>query len=230
MVDSVSKVSSGISVLDELLKGGLENDVITTIYGPSGSGKTNIFLITAINFALQDKKVIFMDSEGGFSVERIKQITDNYEKALDNIFLLKPTNFEEQKKAFEKLKEHIDNNVSLIVIDTISMHYRAELGKNSEIPYTNRELGMQISYLIEIARKKNIPILVGNQVYSDFGNKEKVNMVGGDILRYGSKCLIELQNFHSSLRKAILKKHRHIPEGAQTFFKITEKGLEKEIR
>jgi len=32
------RISSGNSVLDELLEGGFETDAITTIYGPAGSG------------------------------------------------------------------------------------------------------------------------------------------------------------------------------------------------
>jgi hypothetical protein len=43
--------------------------------------------------------------------------------------------------------------------------------------------------MTEIARKKKIPVLISNQVYADFEDKDKVNLVGGDLLKYGSKCL-----------------------------------------
>ena len=113
----------------------------------------------------------------------------------------------------------------MIVVDTIAMLYRLELGKSEDIQGVNRELGRQISYLTEIARKKNIPVLVTNQVYSDFDDKDKVNIVGGDILKYGSKCLIELQITPNSNRRAILRKHRSIRAEKEIIFKIVEGGI-----
>ena len=56
-------------------------------------------------------------------------------------------------------------------------------------------------------------------------NKDKVNIVGGDLLKYGSKCLIELQMTPSGNRRAILKKHRSIPEAKEITFKIVEGGI-----
>ena len=50
-------------------------------------------------------------------------------------------------------------------------------------------------------------------------------MVGGDILKYGSKCLIELQNLHKNKRRIILRKHRSQPEGKEIIFEIKEKGI-----
>jgi len=38
---------------------------------------------------------------------------ETYKKILEHIFFLKPTNFDEQKKKFEKLKE-IEENIDLI--------------------------------------------------------------------------------------------------------------------
>src|SRR3989344_4707438 len=161
MEEMTSRIPSGSRILDIMLEGGYENDVITTIYGPAGSGKTVLCLLCAINVA-RAKKVIYVDTEGGFSPERLKQITSHtntdYRKILENIIFLKPTSFEEQKKSFEKLRDIINDKVGLVIVDTIAMLYRLELGKSENIHEINRELGRQISYLTEIARKKNIPI------------------------------------------------------------------------
>ncbi len=174
-----NKLSSGTDVIDSLLDGGYENDVVTTIYGPAGSGKTNLTLIAAIEMAKRGKKVIYIDTEGGFSVERLKQLTLNSRKIMGNILFLKPTKFSEQKKAFEKLKDVVNKReIGLIIVDTIAMLYRLELGKNDDVYETNRALGKQIGYLTEIARKKNIPVIVTNQVYSNFDERDKIKMVG----------------------------------------------------
>ena len=221
-----NKIESGTDVIDTLLEGGYESDIVTTIYGPAGSGKTNLALLASISIAKQGKKVIYIDTEGGFSVARLNQLTLNSRKVLGNILFLKPTKFSEQKKAFEKLRSVVNKrDIGLIIVDTIAMLYRLEMGKNDDVYETNRELGKQIAYLTEIARKKNIPVIVTNQVYSNFDERNKINMVGGDIIKYGSKCLLELQITPNNKRRAVLKKHRSMPEEKEITFEIIEKGL-----
>lgn len=237
------RTPSGSLDLDKFLSGGFENDIITTFYGPGGSGKSNLCIIVAASQAKGGKKIIFIDSEGGFSTDRFRQVhqgsEDEIKKSLENIILLKPTSFAEQERAFETLLVHVKKGyISLIIIDSIAMLYRLELGtaigtKNvEEISEVNRKLARQLRILNEIARKQNIPIIVTNQVYAFFGNIEedkifekKVSMVGGDLLKYWSKCLIELQNYHGK-RKLILRKHRSLPE-KEFAFEIITTGIRK---
>ncbi|RLE38292.1 DNA repair and recombination protein RadB [Candidatus Woesearchaeota archaeon] len=223
----VAKISTGTSVMDELLKNGYDADAITTIYGPFGSGKTNLAILAALETVKNGKKVIYVDTEGSFSVERLKQITEDYMNVLEQILFLKPISFEEQKKAFEKLRLLINDKIGLIIVDSIAMLYRVEIGRTDDVVDVNRALGQQLSYLTEIARTMKIPVLITNQVYSDFENKSKVNMVGGDLLKYQSKCLIELQKLHKNKRVAIIRKHRALPEEKSILFAITDKGIEK---
>ncbi len=218
------KIDTGSELLDKLLNGGYEKDIINTIYGPAGSGKTLLCLLALLKVK---GKVIFVDTEGGFSVERLKQLTPEYEKVLDRVVFLSPTNFEEKKDVFEKLKKIVNDKIKLIIVDTVSMLYRLEMGKNDDIYEVNKELGQQLGWLNEIARKKNIPVLITNQVYANFEQKDKVNIVGGDLLRYGSKCMIELQSGRHGVRKAILRKHRSIAAEKEVEFRIVEKGIEK---
>ena len=220
-------LKSGSDVITELLEGGYEKDVVTTIYGPAGSGKTSMCLLAAISAINKGKKVIIIDTEGGFSPARFMQLADNKKELFEHIFVLKPMTFPEQIKTIEKLKDLISKNVGLIIVDTISYLYRIEMGKGNEIKQINNELGLQASYLTEIARKHNIPVLITNQVYADFEEKDAVRMVGGDILKYGSKCLIELLKFKTK-RAAVLKKHRSIKEDKKAVFEITSKGFEPE--
>lgn len=238
-----SKISSGSYEMDKFLFGGYETDIITTLYGPGGSGKSNLCIIVATSQAKKGNKVIFIDTEGGFSVDRFKQIhrgmREEIQKDLQNILLLNPTSFLEQEESFGQMLSYVKKgDVSLIIIDSIAMLYRLELGdaistKNSEeISKINRNLANQLRALNEIARKQNIPIIVTNQVYSSFvknpnekSYEREVSMVGGNLLKYWSKCLIELQNFHGK-RKLILKKHRSLPVKELTF-EIVESGIRK---
>ena len=223
------RIPTGSKILDKMLNGGYETDIVTTIYGPAGSGKTTLAILCAIKVAITHRKVIYVDTEGGFSAERLIQICSgmhlNYQRVLEKIVFLKPTTFEEQKQNFERLKELITDKIGLVIVDTIAMLYRLEIGKSKDVHDTNRELGRQISFLSEITRKKDIPVIITNQVYSDFEEKGKINIVGGEIIKYGSKCLIELQITPSSNRRLIIKKHRSISEEKEMLFKIVDGGI-----
>ena len=82
------KISTNSSV-DEILNGGVEKGVISQIFGPPGSGKTNIALQLSVEVAKTGKKVIFVDTEGGISVDRIRQIAkDSFDEVANNIIIL----------------------------------------------------------------------------------------------------------------------------------------------
>ena len=236
------KISSGSYDLNTWLYGGYERDIITMIAGPPGCGKTNFVILAACSQAKKGNKVIFIDTEGGFSVERVKQIVgkDNAEGVLNNIFLLKPTNFEEQKKDFSKLLIAVKKeDVGLIVVDGMAMLYRLEIGEahnmkdDEKVRETNREIAKQMRILAEISRKQNIPVLITNQVYMEFlseedfkkGVERNTNIVGGDLFKYWSKCIIELKN-DDNKRKAILLKHRSMPQKEINFL-IKDEGILK---
>ncbi len=222
----MDKISTGIKFFDQLLGGGYDIDIVTTIYGPSGTGKTNFCLLAAAKIAESGKKIIFIDSEGGICVERIQQITAHSEKVLKNIIFFNPVSFPEQNEIFETLRGMINEQIGLIVVDSISMLYRLELGKSEEVYDVNAALGRQLAYLVEIARRKRVPVLITNQVYSGFDDRENIKMVGGDLLKYSSKCLIELKKF-ANCNSLILRKHRSLPEGLEAKFRIVGEGVEE---
>lgn len=227
------KISAGSFDLNKWLHGGYDCDVITTIYGAPGTGKTNFALLATVSQAQRGKKVLFVDTEGGFSSERVKQIVDGknnkaeVDKVLENIILLKPTSFLEQKKAFDQMLKYVKEQVSLIVVDGMTMLYRLEFADAREKDFidmqkVNAELTRQMRLLAEISRKNFIPVIVTNQVYN-WENEKR--MVGGDILKYWCKCLIELENV-SGRRTALLRKHRSLPEKSIDF-QIHDGGIRK---
>jgi DNA repair protein RadB len=219
------RVSTGAKFLDEFLEGGFEADAITTIYGPAGSGKTNLALLSAVEVAKSGKKVIFIDTEGGFSVARLKQLLPDYKKLLDRFMFLRPMSFAEQKQSVERLRELVNNKIGLIVVDTITMLYRLQRSFKEDDNF-NHDLSLQMVWLNEIARKHNIPVLLTSQVYSSM-DTGRVRIVGGDILLYTSKCLLELESLHDGRRKLILRKHRSIAGEKEATFEIVEKGIQQ---
>lgn len=238
MVEKSGKISTGSYDLNKWLYGGYEKGIITMIAGPPGSGKTNMTELVACSQAKKGNKVIFVDTEGGFSVERIKQIIgEGFEEILKNILLISPYSFEEQKKFFLNLNNKLkEEQISLIIVDGMVMLYRLELGDankkgKEKIKEINQEAAKQMKILAEISRKQNIPIIITNQVYESFlteeewkkGIEKEVNIVGGDLFQYWSKCIIELKN-EKGKRKLILLKHRSLP-WKELEFEIKEKGI-----
>ena len=151
---SKNKISTGSYDLNKWLYGGYEKDIITMIAGSPGSGKTNFVTLAACSQAKKGNKVLFIDTEGGFSVERVKQIIqEDHEKILKNILILKPVNFKEQKEALNTLRNTIKKeSVNLIIVDGMAMLYRLELGDNrgdsEEIKNVNMSLYLKYFFLI----------------------------------------------------------------------------------
>ena len=212
--------------IDSIIGGGIEKGNITQFYGPPGSGKTNIALKMLVQCAKNGKKAVFIDTEGGLSIERMKQISgEDFDDLAGNIIVLEPTNFEEQDEAIKRIEYSLksgEDDVDLVILDSAVALYRLKEGGQTEI---NRELSKQMGLLSMIARKYDIAVVVTNHIYSVFDEEGVIEPVGGTILKYWSKIIIELVRDDNGERFAILKRHRSKPDGLKVKFEIVNKGL-----
>ncbi|WP_405269771.1 DNA repair and recombination protein RadB [Methanobrevibacter sp.] len=217
------------SSLDVMLGGGFEKGTITQIFGPPTSGKSNLTLTLAVNVARTNKKVIYIDTEGGISIDRIKQIAgSDFSNVANNIIVFEPTSFQEQNDKLRSIDVWLRRNhedVELIVLDSAVALYRVDDMKSSKL---NKELGKQMGLLSKIARQYDVAVIVTNQIYSaidEEGNSD-IKAVGGTILQYWSKVIIQLERGDEiNQRVATLKRHRSMPEGKQAVFTITSRGI-----
>ena len=218
------------SSLDNLLEGGFEKGCITQIFGSPSSGKSNVALMLTVNVAKTGRKVIYIDTEGGISIDRIKQISGPYfSDVANNIMVFEPTDFLQQTENLRSidvwLRKHHEE-VDLIVLDSAVALYRVDDMKSYKL---SKELRKQIQLLSNIARKYDIAVIITNQIYNAFddeGNSE-VKAVGGDIIAYISKVIIRLERGNEiDQRIATLMRHRSLPEGRQVTFSITSTGIE----
>ena len=221
------KIPSNSSI-DTLLNGGFEKGTVTQIFGPPSSGKSNIALNLAVNTARNDKKVIYMDTEGGISIDRIKQISKDFTKVASNIMVLEPKTFQEQGEnigAVELWLRRNHENTDLFIIDSAVALYRVDDMNSSRL---NKELGKQMGILSKIARSYDVAVIVTNQIYKAFddeGNND-IRAIGGMVLQYWSKVIIQLERGEeTNQRIATLKRHRSIGEGRQITFRITSTGI-----
>jgi len=207
--------------LDDLLGGGIECNAITEIYGEAGTGKTNFCLQAARECAATGKKVAYIDSEG-VSVERLEQICSEYDKKkiLSNILFFNPFSFEEQEKMLINTIQI--KNLSLIIFDTFNMFYRMQFEENDNT--TSRSLNRQITDLQIAARAKDLFVIIAGQVYTS--ENDEIKPFAGRGIEHMAKTMIRLEKTGLGKRRAVIIKHRSEPEGKQTLFSITSKGLE----
>lgn len=213
--------------MDSLLKE-IETKAITNVFGGPGTGKTNLCLLAALNCISSGGIVTYIDTEGGFSFERLGQLEPGYKQLLDKINLLEPKDFKEQGKIIRELQ-----GAGLIVVDSLSALYRLEYAEasqskakelNPQIMEANRELSKQLSILSAFARKSGIPVLVTSHTFRKWDTGED-DIVGGDVVKYWSKSMVFLEKTgRSGERKAILVKHRSQPE-KEVKFEIVQEGI-----
>ena len=209
--------------------GGFEKGTVTEIFGPPSSGKSNVTLTLAVNVAKNNKKVIYIDTEGGISIDRIKQISGaDFPRVANNIIVFEPTSFLEQNdnlKSIEVWLRKNHENVDLLVLDSAVALYRVDDMKSTKL---NKELGKQMGILSKIARTYDIAVVLTNQIYSAFddeGNND-IRAVGGTILQYWCKIILQLERGDEiNQRVATLVRHRSIPEGKKATFSITSNGI-----
>ncbi len=218
------KFPIGCKPIDELLQGGIEGGTITEVYGEAGTGKTNFCLQAAVTRALEGDRVIYIDTEG-VSFERFDQMCGDDRSGIKKQILFSEIHdFPSQHAMVEKAAKIAMGNdqVGLIIVDTITAHYRRDF-IDDEGP---KSLAPQVKALITWARKRKKPVLVTTQVYTDVDRGVFVPL-GGHVLHHNSKTIVELEKVvnRTSVRRAVVKKHRHIPEGVSAYFKIVREGL-----
>lgn len=181
---------------------------LTCLYGKPATGKTNICIAIAAYYSNLGK-VAFIDTENTFIPTRFKELGGN----LDNLIFYNAKTFSEQLKSIPSLLK-ISNKLKLVVVDSLTHHYRGLVKENSE---TNSKFSKHLSELADLTRN-NVPVLLTSQVYSTDKN---VEMIGSSMLRNWSAAIIKLENERKRL--ASIEKHPKNEVKSTTFEIKSEK-------
>ncbi len=212
---------TGCIELDELIGGGYPRKMVTQIYGEPGSGKSTLCLIAAIHTLRAGKSVIYIDTEC-FSVERFSQIAGEDTEALaDRFYLYEPADFDQQRSMVDESERLLaEKKAGLIVVDSITSHYRAEIDVGQDML---RRLTKQTMVLLGYAKRYDVPVLITNQVFTSLPKNDYAPL-GGNSLLHITKVVLRIDKI-DQFRRIRITKHHSKPEGAYLDFVMTGDGI-----
>jgi DNA repair protein RadA len=231
----VTKFPTFCAPFDRLMEGGFETRAITECFGQYGSGKTQIGHLLAVNVQKLDPTaaVVYIDTESTFRPERIVQFAKGLglepEAVLKNIKVARAYNSDHQMLLAEKIEELIKNglNVKLIVVDSLTAHFRAEFVGRGTLADRQQKLNKHMHVLSKLADLYNLCVYVTNQVMAKpdtfFGDPTEA--IGGNIVGHNSTFRIYLRKGKKGSRVAKLVDAPNIADGECAFF-VREGGLE----
>jgi len=226
---TVRMIPTGCSSLDKLLKKGLHQGEVTLVYGEAETGKTSLAIQCAVNAARLGFKAIFVDSDGTFSPRRLAQIAGpDLNEVAPNVTVVKPTTFQEQALAIDRLDKYLTPQVGMVVVDTVTSLYRVEVGEPREKTFKlNRELGRQLACLAQIAKTRRVATLITSQVRNVFlEGFVTIEPVATRVLRFWSDTVLNLKPAdHRNTLKAVLEKHAHHTCPVNCYLSIEENGI-----
>jgi DNA repair protein RadB len=220
------RVATGSPPIDGLLGGGLEPDGLVQVYGEGGTAKTILCLSAAVGVALAGRWVFYIDTEG-VSTERLAAMSGGEpNRVLRRMLLSSPSDLPAQSEAVRTacaLARDGRRSVGLLVVDSATLHYRLTLG-TSEEEEGRVALVRQLSELLATSIATHVPVLFTNQVWRNI-TTGALEPIGGPFVNHLSKTILRLERLAGDRRRAVLVKHRSLPEG-ETTFRITSTGLE----
>lgn len=237
----VISISTGSKQLDSILGGGIMTMSITEVFGEFRCGKTQMSHTLCVTAQLPksmgggEGKVAFIDTEGTFRPERIKQIAERYDldpdSCLENITYARALNSEHQMELAEQLGEELSSgSYTLIIVDSIMANFRVDYCGRGELNERQQKLNQHLFKLNRLAEEFNLAVFMTNQVQSDpgasalFASADGRKPVGGHVLAHASATRILLRKGRGDERVAKLQDSPDMPE-RECVYVIGEGGI-----
>src|SRR3989338_4402378 len=231
--EKVLRLKTDSNALNTLLGGGFETGAITECFGEFGSGKTQIGHVLAVKAQSIDKDavVVYIDTENTFRPERIIQLSKaaglDETEVLKNIKVARAYNSDHQMLLAEKVEDLIKKknlNVKLVVIDSLTAHFRAEFIGRGTLADRQQKLNKHMHVLSKLGDTNALCIYVTNQVMAKpdtfFGDPTEA--IGGNIVAHNSTFRIYLRKGKKGSRVAKLVDAPNLKDGECAFMVTTE--------
>jgi len=228
--------TTGSRSLDILLGGGIEIKALTEVIGAYGSGKSQLCHTLAVTCQLPleerglEGKVIYVDTEGTFRANRIKEIAVSRgldpDKILEGILYARAYNVPHLELIIRTLGAHIkENNVKMVVVDSIINPFRSEYVGRENLSERQQRLNTLINKLRNLAEFYELAIVITNQVLASPSIIVGDSLVpaGGNVIAHGSTYRLFLRKSGKYRIASIIDSPCH--PFSETRFIITEKGI-----
>ncbi len=231
----VIRISTGSENFDNLMAGGFESGAITECFGEFGSGKTQVGHILAVSMLKADPtaQMVYIDTENTFRPERIVQFCESSEvdseEILSRIMVARAYNSDHQMLLAEQVESLITKqgkNIKLVVVDSLTAHFRAEFIGRGTLAERQQKLNRHMHALGKLAGSYNVCVYVTNQVMAKpdqfFG--DPTASIGGHIVAHASTFRIYLRKGKKGSRVAKLIDAPNLADGEACFY-VEEGGL-----
>lgn len=238
-VSSMSILSTGCKQIDDLLDGGLYTAEVTEVAGELASGKTQ-FCLTCAAVVSADccKNVLYIDTQRGFSVERLQEIIQPRGKDQDNDAVLKRircataidifdvlSELENTRFNLSKQNDDFYGNLKLLILDNVASVIYPILGGQQ---VDGHGLMVQLSQkLKQLAVNFSLAVLVINNIL--VSSEDKLVSLGRtwSYVPHTRVILSNVTTDGKQLRElSIVKSSRQKTLSSTAVFCISEKGLD----
>ncbi|MEA2036604.1 MAG: DNA repair and recombination protein RadA [Nanoarchaeota archaeon] len=229
----IIRLSTGSKAFDNLMGGGFETGSITECFGQYGSSKTQLAHQLAVNVQKMDPTAVavFIDTENTFRPERIIEFAKGAgldpDDILKNIKVARAYNSDHQMLLAEKVEDLIKKqglNVKLVIVDSLTAHFRAEFVGRGTLADRQQKLNKHMHVLSKVASTNNLCVYVTNQVMAKpdtfFGDPTEA--IGGHIVAHNSAFRIYLRKGKKGTRVAKLVDAPNLADGEAGFVVTTE--------
>ena len=207
------------------------------------SSKSQIAHQLAVNVQMPKEQggasgsAIFIDGESTFRPERIIQMSKakglNESDVLKNIKTARAFNSDHQMLLAEKAEdivkklENTDFPVKLIIVDSLTSHFRADFSGRGQLADRQQKLNRHMHTLMKLANQYNLAVYVTNQVMAkpDMFFGDPTAAIGGNIVAHNSNTRVYLRKGKKGSRVAKLIDSPHLADG-EAIFQVTEGGVE----
>ena len=235
---NAQRITTASTNLDNLLGGGIETQAITEFIGEYGTGKSQICMLLCITAQQPHEqgglggKVLFIDTEGTFSPQRINEIAKarnlDPKKILENIIYARCYNSDHQMLIVDRAYKVVEEEkIKLIIVDSLISHFRGEYVGREMLSERQQKLNQHIHKLLRLAELYNCAVVITNQIQSNpqafFGDPNRP--AGGNVVAHASTHRLYIRKGKANTRVIHVIDSPYLPE-AETRFAITTMGIE----
>mmetsp|Transcript_4415 Transcript_4415/g.8882 ORF Transcript_4415/g.8882 Transcript_4415/m.8882 type:complete len:344 (+) Transcript_4415:44-1075(+) len=229
---NVVQLTTGSVELDKLLEGGIETGSLTEAFGEFRTGKTQLChtLCVTCQMAVTDGgaegKAIYIDTEGTFRPERLKQIAERFgmdpDACLENVAYARAHNSEHQLELLKMAAAIMSQDrYALIVVDSATALFRTDYSGRGELSERQMQLGQFLRQLTRLAEEFGVAVFITNQVTADPGGmsfaKDSTKAIGGNIIAHASTTRLRLRKGRGENRICTIFDSPSLPEADAQF-------------